>query len=271
MHYETITVRNHQGVLIITLNRPERLNAWTYQMGRELHHAIGAGNEQDDVIAMILTGAGRGFCAGADIIDLFQAQADGEPSASNDEHRPGSWVDLVRASKPMIAAVNGAAVGVGLTQILPFDYIIAAPEAKFSARFIKMGLVPELASSFYIAARTGFGQANRLMLTGETILAERALAIGLIDETVEDLGALMPRAEDLAQAMGNNPQQALRMVKTLITENIAESDLTQVQAKEMKALQICYESPEHKEAIDAFIHKREPDFKRARMDDGGTP
>ena len=134
-----------------------------------------------------------------------------------------------------------------------------------------MGLVPELASSFYIAARTGFGQANRLMLTGETILAERALAIGLIDETVEDLGALMPRAEDLAQAMGNNPQQALRMVKTLITENIAESDLTQVQAKEMKALQICYESPEHKEAIDAFIHKREPDFKRARMDDGGTP
>ena len=97
------------------------------------------------------------------------------------------------------------------------------------------------------------------------------MAIGLIDETVEDLGALMPRAEDLAQAMGNNPQQALRMVKTLITENIAESDLTQVQAKEMKALQICYESPEHKEAIDAFIHKREPDFKRARMDDGGTP
>lgn len=270
MHYETITVSNHEGVLIITLNRAARLNAWTYQMGRELHHAITAGNDQDDVIAMVMTGAGRGFCAGADIIDLFQAQAEGDSSTSGSNDQPGNWVDLVRASKPMIAAVNGAAVGVGLTQILPFDYIIAAPEAKFSARFIKMGLVPELASSFYIAARTGFGQANRLMLTGETISAERALTIGLVDEMVEDASLLLPRAEELAQAMGNNPQQALRMVKTLITQNVAADDLSEVQARELRALHICYDSPEHQEAIDAFIQKRTPDFKRARLTGPGS-
>ena len=270
MHYETITVSNRDGVLIITLNREERLNAWTYQMGRELHHAISSGNDQDEVIAMVMTGAGRGFCAGADIIDLFQAQADGDSSTSDNTERPGNWVDLVRASKPMIAAVNGAAVGVGLTQILPFDYIIAAPEAKFSARFIKMGLVPELASSFYIAARTGFGQANRLMLTGETISAERALTIGLVDEMVEDAAQLLTRAEALAQAMGNNPQQALRMVKTLITQNVAAADVTEVQARELRALQICYDSPEHKEAINAFIQKRSPDFKRARRQGGAS-
>jgi enoyl-CoA hydratase/carnithine racemase len=262
MHYETITVSNRDGVLIITLDREERLNAWTYQMGRELHHAISSGNDEDEVIAMVMTGAGRGFCAGADIIDLFQAQADGDSSTSDNNERPGNWVELVRASKPMIAAVNGAAVGVGLTQILPFDYIIAAPEAKFSARFIKMGLVPELASSFYIAARTGFGQANRLMLTGETISAERALTIGLVDEMVEDGALLLTRAEALAQAMGNNPQQAL------ITQNVAAADLTQIQSRELDALQVCYDSPEHKEAIDAFIQKRSPNFKRARMEGG---
>ena len=270
MHYETITVSNREGVLIITLNREARLNAWNYQMGRELHHAISSGNDQDEVIAMVMTGAGRGLCAGADIIDLFQAQADGDSSTSGSNDQPGNWVDLVRASKPMIAAVNGAAVGVGLTQILPFDYIIAAPEAKFSARFIKMGLVPELASSFYIAARTGFGQANRLMLTGETISAERALTIGLVDEMVEDASLLLTRAEELAQAMGNNPQQALRMVKTLITQNVAAADVTEVQARELRALQICYDSPEHKEAINAFIQKRSPDFKRARRQGGAS-
>jgi enoyl-CoA hydratase/carnithine racemase len=131
-----------------------------------------------------------------------------------------------------------------------------------------MGLVPELASSFYIAARTGFGQANRLMLTGETISAERALTIGLVDEMVEDGALLLTRAEALAQAMGNNPQQALRMVKALITQNVAAADLTQIQSRELDALQVCYDSPEHKEAIDAFIQKRSPNFKRARMEGG---
>ena len=133
-----------------------------------------------------------------------------------------------------------------------------------------MGLVPELASSFYIAARTGFGQANRLMLTGETISAERALTIGLVDEMVEDAAQLLTRAEALAQAMGNNPQQALRMVKTLITQNVAATDVTEIQTRELKALQICYDSPEHKEAINAFIEKRSPDFKRARTEDGAA-
>ena len=133
-----------------------------------------------------------------------------------------------------------------------------------------MGLVPELASSFYIAARTGFGQANRLMLTGETISAERALTIGLVDEMVEDAAQLLTRAEALAQAMGNNPQQALRMVKTLITQNVAATDVTEIQTRELKALQICYDSSEHKEAINAFIEKRSPDFKRARTEDGAA-
>jgi len=274
MNYETITLANDDSVLIITLNRPDRLNAWTYQMGNELHRAISNANTDDTISAMVLTGAGRGFCAGADVKDLFQAQAQGNSETderTEDSERPGNWVSLIRQSKPMVAAVNGAAIGVGLTQILPFDYIIAAPAAKFSARFIKMGLVPELASSTYIAARTGFGQANRLMLTGETISAARALDIGLVDECVEDEATLLSTATAMARAMGDNPQTALRMVKTLITENLAEQDLALIQKRELSALALCYESPEHHEAIEAFLQKRAPDFKGARKAQASSP
>ena len=261
MAYETIHLSEQQGVLTLTLNRPDRLNAWTYQMGRELHQAITLGNQDENVIAMVLTGAGRGFCAGADVKDLFQAQAQNADNGAEAQDRPGNWVELIRSSKPMVAAVNGAAIGVGLTQILPFDYIVAAPEAKFSARFIKMGLVPELASSTYIAARTGFGQANRLMLTGETIDAAEAQRIGLVDELVADSDGLLARATELAKQIGENPPGALGAVKELVTANMAEPDIREVQKRELTALAEAYKSPEHHEAIAAFIEKRPPNFK----------
>lgn len=261
MAYETILTEQADGLLTITLNRPERLNAWTYEMAGELTEAIEAANADDDVIALVLTGAGRGFCAGADVNDVFKAQAEG--GAPSDNRRSTNWVELVRGSKPMVAAVNGAAIGVGLTQILPMDYIMAAQGAKLSARFIQMGLVPELASSHFLALRCGFGHASRLMLSGRTILAEEACRIGLVDE-VTTPDQLLPAARDVAREMGENPQAALRMVKALITDNFSESDNTLVQRREMEALTTCYASPEHKEAIAAFLEKRAPDFKKAR-------
>ena len=262
MTYETITTELRGEILLITLNRPERLNAWTYQMGAELGDAISQANHSDDVTAMVLTGAGRGFCAGADIRDLFKAQAESGKEAGG--ARPTrNWVELIRESKPIVAAVNGAAIGVGLTQILPCDYIIASSAAKLSARFIKMGLVPELASSRLLVARMGLGQASRIMLTGETLSAEQALETRLIDEMTDE-ASLVDKAIDMAAAMGSNPQRALTMVKQLITDNMAEADLSSVQAREMVALNQCYESAEHHEAINAFLEKREPDFKAAR-------
>ena len=246
--------------MTITMNRPERLNAWTYQMGAELQHAIEHGNDDANVDVFVLTGAGRGFCAGADIKDLFKNQADAGDDGSNE--RPArDWVGLVRGAKPMIAAVNGAAVGVGLTQILPCDYIMASPDAKFSARFVKMGVVPELASSYYLVARAGFGLANRMMLTGETLGAVDAQRIGLVDELVADADDLLPRAMQLAKQIGENPPRALGAVKALVTANMAEPDVKEVQKREMAALAEAYKSPEHHEAIAAFIEKRPPNFK----------
>ncbi len=220
MSFETILTEQTDGLLTITLNRPERLNAWTYQMAAELTQAIETANDDDDVIAMIVTGAGRGFCAGADIGDVFKAQAEGGGSGST-RRRSTDWVKLIRGSKPMVAAINGAAIGVGLTQLLPMDYLVAASGAKLSMRFIKMGLVPELASSHFLGLRCGFGRASRLMLSGRTITAEEAAGIGLIDE-VASPEQLLTTAAAVAREMGENPQAALRMVKSLITDNVSE-------------------------------------------------
>jgi 2-(1,2-epoxy-1,2-dihydrophenyl)acetyl-CoA isomerase len=261
MNYETLLTENDAGVLRITLNRPERLNAWTYQMGAELSEAVTQANNDDDVVAIVITGAGRGFCAGADIQDVFKAQAEGDLPARDGQ--PRDWVALVRASKPMVAAINGAAIGVGLTQILPMDYLVASTSAKLSVRFVKMGLVPELASSHFLTLRMGFGKASELMLSGRTVDAEEAQHLGLVDQvTAPD--ALLTTATRIARGMGENPQTSLRMIKQLMTQNISESDLTAVQRREIEALQRCYTSPEHKEAISAFLEKREPDFKAAR-------
>jgi 2-(1,2-epoxy-1,2-dihydrophenyl)acetyl-CoA isomerase len=263
MVFETILVDDVDGVRIVTLNRPERMNAWTYRMGAELAAAVKAGNEDEEIEAFVVTGAGRGFCAGADIEAVFDAQQAGEDVQRGGGEQPRDWVALVRASKPLVAAINGAAIGVGLTQVLPFDAILAAEGAKLSVRFIRMGLVPELASSQFLLQRVGFGAASDLMLTGRTILADEAKAIGLVDRVVPP-AELLDAALAQARAMGSNPQHALRMVKELLTVNAHEPDLARVQQRELAALQVCYTSPEHKEAIAAFLEKREPDFRAAR-------
>ena len=262
--YETILTEVEDGILTITLNRPDRLNAWTYRMGAEMADAVQWANDDDDIEAIIVTGAGRGFCAGADIGDVFDSQQrTGTSDGREEDASPRDWVGLVRRSKPLVAAINGAAVGVGLTQVLPFDALIAAEGAKLSLRFIRMGLVPELASSRILPQRVGLGAASDLMLTGRTLPAEEAAAMGLVDRVVP-ADELMEAARATARAMGSNPQSALRMVKQLLTENAVEPDLAKVQQREMAQLQACYSSAEHKEAIAAFMDKREPDFRAAR-------
>ena len=263
MSYETIETATEAGITTITLNRPDRLNAWTYQMGDELQSALKAGNTEDEVEAFVVTGAGRGFCAGADVKDLFQAQAESGEVRHGDSET-GNWVNLVRNSKPIVAAVNGVAIGIGLTQILPMDFILVSSEAKLSCRFIKMGLVPELGSSHFLVMRCGFGLASELMLSGKTIDADEAIRIGLVDR-VATPDNLLNEARAVAKSMGENPQVALGMVKSLITQNMAESDLAQVQQRELDSLMQCYDLAEHKEAIAAFLEKREPDFKKARQ------
>ena len=263
MSYETILTSVDSGVLTITMNRPEKLNAWTPAMGAEMAHAVTGANDDNDIVAIVVTGAGRGFCAGADMSEVFQAQLEDSGGDGTTAREPLDWVGLMRRSKPIIAAVNGAAIGVGLSQIMSMDHLVGAAGAKLSLRFVKVGVVPELASSHLVPMRVGFGKASELMLTGKTILAEEAAAIGLIDRVVAP-DELMDAAHQMAHAMGDNPQASLRFTKQLLTENMSQASLAEVQRLELSLLTRAYAEPEHKEAIAAFLEKREPDFRSAR-------
>jgi enoyl-CoA hydratase/carnithine racemase len=258
--YEQIIVEAVDAVVTITLNRPEKLNAWTPQMMGELTTAITAANDDPAIGAVVVTGAGRGFCAGADIGAVFdQGLRDGHEQRTA---RPagGDWVALCRRSKPLIAAINGASIGVGLTLVLPFDQILAAKGAKLSCRFVKMGLVPELASSHFLTARCGFGAASWLALSGTTVLAEVAEQLGLVDRVVEP-DALLAEATAVAAELAANPPTQVRLIKELLTVNADESDLAAVQRRELEAMQVAYKSPEHAEAVAAFLEKRPPVFR----------
>lgn len=257
--FEQILVDQHDAVLLLTLNRPERMNAWTRQMSAELTKAIEAANDDDSVGAIVVTGAGRGFCAGADIGAVF-ADKKPVPSDAGTKDQVSDWVALCRRSKPLIAAVNGASVGVGLTMILPFDQIVASEDAKLSARFVKMGLVPELASSHFLISRCGYGAGSWLALSGTTILGTEAGRIGLVDRVVP-ADKVLECAMSMAAEVAANPPTQLRFIKELLTVNAVESDLSLVQQREMERLNEAYETAEHAEAINAFQEKRPPVFR----------
>lgn len=255
MNVDTHCIRSERRdrVTLLTLDRPERLNAWTPRMAAELVDAIERANEDPAVGALILTGAGRGFCAGADMQETFESQLEGGETAGMPART--DWVALLRRSKPIVAAVNGAAVGVGMTMILPCDVIVASERAKFGMFFIRMGLVPELASTHFLVQRVGFGRASELCLSGRLVSAAEAYAGGLADRLVEP-DALLATALEIAGGIAANPAPQLRMIKELLTRNACETDLALVQRREMQLLHDCYKTPEHAEAVRAFLTQK---------------
>ncbi|MCU0669626.1 MAG: enoyl-CoA hydratase-related protein [Myxococcota bacterium] len=266
MKYEQIQVERRDGVALLTLQRPERLNAWTPRMSVELADAVERANADAEVGAIVLTGAGRGFCAGADMEATFQTRIDGvdpgDDTAGGEGGLPRGldWVAQVRDAKPMLAAVNGAAVGIGLTMILPCDVIVASERARFGMFFIKMGLVPELASTHFLVQRMGFGRASEMCLSGRLYGAEEAHRQGLVDRLVAP-ESLLEETLALAREIGANPAPQLRMIKQLLTRNGSATDLADIQRSESALLRACWETPEHQEAVRAFLEKRPPKFR----------
>ena len=261
MAESVILVERRGEVAVVTLHRPERLNAWTPGIAEELAAAIEAANHDPGVGAIVMTGEGRGFCAGADMEDTFSVRIEGgDPGAGTDRGQGGmpaglDWVALCRRSKPLIAAVNGVAIGIGVTMILPFDVILASRSARFGMGFITVGLVPELASTQFLVLRMGFGRASEMALSGRLLNAEEAERSGLVDRLCEP-ESLVADAVELATAIAAHPAPQLRMTKDLLTKNPTESDLDLVQGRESAALRECWKSPEHAEAVAAFLEKR---------------
>jgi enoyl-CoA hydratase/carnithine racemase len=256
MDYEQIRVEDRGEVRIVALDRPEKLNAWTPHMHAELADAFTTGNADPSVGAFVMTGSGRAFCAGADISAVFASQIDGDDNAGG--RTDIDWVDLIRSSKPVVGAINGASIGMGLTMALPMDFLVAHPDAKISARFVKMGVVPELASSNFLVQRCGWGAASDLALSGRTVLGAEAKELGLVDEVADDVvDAAVARAASYAE----NAPPSVRLAKQLLTQNATESDLRVVQQREAAALNEAYATDEHHEAVAAFMEKRPPKFR----------
>lgn len=258
MGFEQIFTEVRGRVGIITLNRPEKLNAMTAQMRREMREQIEAWNGDDSVGAIVITGAGRGFCSGADISGFERALQEGQ-AADWDWAREPSWVDVVRRSKPIVCAINGVAVGVGVTFTLPCDIRVASEQARFSLRFPRIGLTPELASTHYLAQLVGLGHALELLLTGKFIDAAEALRIGLVNH-VYPADRLLPEAVALAQEIADNPTWHVLQIKRLVHAHYLERDIDRVLAAEDEVFRQARVSDAHRKAVAAFREKREPKF-----------
>ncbi|MYD98899.1 MAG: enoyl-CoA hydratase [Gammaproteobacteria bacterium] len=263
MAYEEILTETRNRVGIIRLNRPNKLNAWTETMSGEIVDAMGSWNDDDGVGAIVLTGEGRAFCAGADVGN-FAKRVETNRKGEGEQLRRGGGTNLtqfIRNSKPTIAAINGYAVGVGLTMILPCDVRIASTNANLSIRFIKMGLMPELGSTHLLAQLIGLGNATEMCLTGRMVPADEALRMGLVSAVTEP-DELLPTAIAKAEEIANNPTRAVMMIKELLRKNPMEDDLDAVMEREGLRDQIARRLPDHAEAVAAFLNKRDPNFNR---------
>ncbi len=203
--YEQITCERDGALLIVTLNRPDKLNAYTGQMGAEITDAFEQADRDDDIRAVIVTGAGRAFCAGADVSGGAKSfDTSGKHGAgvfSSSGTRSGRFVEAIfNCRKPSIAAINGPAVGVGITMTLPMDVRIAAKGAKIGFIFARRGLVPEAGSAWFLPKLVGLPQALRWCLSGRVFEADEAHKGGLVSEVVEP-AALLDRAKEIAREM----------------------------------------------------------------------
>ncbi len=263
MDFETIRSERAEGIATITLHRPDRLNAWTPVMGRELIEAFRAADRDRDVRAVILTGAGRAFCAGADM-DFFAGQirsGGGTGAAGGDgpgrvEEFPALMQGL---AKPTIAAVNGYALGVGCTMTLLCDVRLAAAEAQLGFVFPRMGVMAELGSTFLLPRVVGLGRACELMFSGKRYPAAELERIGLLNRVVPG-DQLLATATAMARDMAECAPLSLTLTRRALYQGLSATFDAQVR-HEAYALEYLYRSRDHAEAVAAFKEKRPPRFE----------
>ena len=225
------------GVGTLTLNRPEKLNAYTTEMGDEVTAALRAWREDPAVRAVILTGAGRGFCAGVDLDHLKAHRAGGNtskgPRLGEEDFLKKLPLEMMEYPKPLIAAVNGPAIGVGVTMILPCDIRIAADTAKLGLAFVKLGILPGLGSTHLLPRIVGRAKALELVLSARTITAEEALAAGLVNRVVP-AEKLQSEARELAGLIAAHDPKTVAAAKAAINFG-AEHGMAEAMRNEERA------------------------------------
>lgn len=260
MDYQTIEVERQGPVGIVRLNRPTVMNAFNTRMSFEWVHALDAFNDDPTIGAIVFTGNGRAFCSGGDLAG-FERTFTGDPDPDADlEMTHGAWdAEYLATSKPLIAAVNGIALGGGLTSILWFDRIIASTEARFSMRFATIGVTPELNSQWLLPQIIGLHNAKEMILTGRIYNAQEALELGLVRQVVEPED-LMPTAIALANEIAGNAPSALRMIKRTIYDDMLDGTLEVTEARSTNLFQESRKTADHREALLALREKREPRY-----------
>lgn len=258
MSYETIILEKKEGVATLTLNRPEKLNALNRKMTEELESAMVEIRKDRDVRALVITGAGRGFCSGADVGDMAQAAAPVETRYwTQTAHK--IILALTDLEKPVIAKVNGVAVGIGCSLALSADIIIASENARFSLIFSRIGLIPDGGSLFHLPRLVGPAKAKELIFTAKMVDAEEAERIGLINKAVP-ADELDNEVNTLAKQLAAGPTVAYGIAKKIINKGL-NMDLSSVLESEAFGQTIASTTEDAKEGVIAFLEKRKPEFK----------
>jgi enoyl-CoA hydratase/carnithine racemase len=245
-------------VAVITLNRPRARNAMDDAMRETLRGELEALNANRDVRVIILTGAGSAFCAGGDIKSMQQRleQPAGQVAINGwrRQHRTGAFVTtLANCEQVTIAAVNGPAMGLGLDVALACDFIVAAPEAKFAASFVKRGLIPDGGGLYFLPRRIGLQLTKELIFSGRTVEADEALRINLVDRLAEP-GKLLDATHEYAAQFTENSRAAIALMKSVVNRSF-ETSFELIAAQGRAAQAISYTTDEHHESVEQFLRR----------------
>ena len=249
-------------IAVLTLNRPEKMNAISAEMRVNLPLALEEVQEDDEIRALIVTGAGKGFCSGADVA-VQAARAAGQEQTVSRKTMLALVGNLIlgfeKINKPVIAAINGVAAGVGLTITLACDVRIASANARFAAIWVKRGLIADGGATLLLPLTVGMEKALEMCFTGDIIDAQEAQRIGLVSRVVP-AEELMGKAKDLARKIAGNPPISVELAKKVMWERI-RNQLRENLVFESYAQNLCRTTQDQKEAVKAFMEKREPRFK----------
>ena len=262
MTYETLETSLDDRVLTLTLHRPERLNAFNTRMMEELLQAFDAADRDDQVRVVVVTGAGRAFCAGADL-GGGGATFDASQRESLEAHRDGGGrvtLRIFECKKPVIAAINGPAVGVGITMTLPMDVRLASREARIGFVFARRGIVPEAASSWFLPRLVGISQAMEWVSTGRVFGAEEALAGRLVSRVLPP-AELLPAARALAREIAENTSAvSVALSRQMLWRMLGASHPMEAHRVDSRAIFAMGRSPDAYEGVASFLEKRPPRF-----------
>jgi enoyl-CoA hydratase/carnithine racemase len=251
------------GVATLTINRPERMNALRPQTGEEMRHAIAAARDDDAVRCLLVTGAGRGFCAGDDFQAIFLAEDQPKRQDGREIRRikngEVSLDELFALEKPTIAAVNGAAVGYGMDIALYCDIRFASESAKFGWFFVRRGVLGTIGGTFILRQLVGLSKAMELTLTGDLVDAQEALRIGMVSKVLPQ-ESLLAEARAMAHKLASGPPLAQRAVKRAMHKGF-EMDWKSLGEYQQALGDVLWRTEDHREGVASFVEKREPQFK----------